>query len=446
MVLLCQLRVRDGRGWPAEQTAGSDCGKARIQDMPQPWYREVTKYQWTVLLVAWLGWLFDIADTALFNFAKGPMLKELLGTNADPALVAAVDGKLLTVFLLGWAAGGLVFGILADRWGRTRTMVLTILIYATFTGATALCATWEQVAVVRFVTALGIGGEWAAGAALVAEVFKDRARAPAAGILQTAAAFGPVLAALVNFQVAPEQWRVLFLVGILPAVVTVMIRMWVREPERTASTDEPKGDLRELFGHPVWRRHAVVALVLGIVVIAGASNVSYWIPNLVEQASSGLDAKAVQDRKSVVTMVMHIGTLVGVLAMPWVCERIGRKRALALFMVLSPVSVWLATQASGTWSGLLVAAPFMSLFSIGISAGLVLYFPELFPSRLRATGSGIAYNVSRVFAAGVPLLTTMWMGKEFSVGKGVATTAVVLGLGILALPFATETRGKALEA
>ena len=422
------------------------------------WWRGLTRYQWLVLGVAWLGWVFDIADTALFNFAKGPMLDELLGPNAEPAFRASVDGRLLTVFLIGWALGGLVFGMLADKWGRTRTMVLTILVYASFTGLTALCNTWEQVAAVRFITALGIGGEWAAGAALVAEVFPDRARAPAAGFLQSAAAFGPVFAALVNFGIEPEHWRWLFVVGIAPALVCVVIRLWVKEPERKtwsrrsatphdprASISEKRGDLRELFGDPVLRRNALVALVLGVVVIAGAANVSYWLPNLVEQTGTGLTAVEVQDRKSVVTMVMHIGTLVGVLAMPWLCERIGRRLALGAFMVLSPVSVWLATQASGTWEGLLWASPFMSLFSIGISAGLVLYFPELFPSRLRATGAGIAYNVSRVFAAGIPLLTAVWMGSNFSVSKGVATTALVLGLGVLVLPFAVETKGKPLE-
>jgi MFS family permease len=403
-----------------------------------------------VLAVAWLGWVFDIADTALFNFAKGPMLDELLA-GAPPALRAEVDGTLLTVFLVGWALGGLVFGVLADKWGRTRTMALTILLYALFTGLTALCQTWEQVAVVRFVTALGIGGEWAAGAALVAEVFPDRARAPAAGVLQSAAAFGPVLAALVNFQVAPSDWRVMFLVGIAPALVCVVLRVWVREPERRG-TQAPHdggrrpGDLRELFGDPVLRRHAVIALVLGVVVIAGAANVSYWLPNLVEQVSTGLSPREVSSRKSVVTMVMHIGTLVGVLAMPWVCERTGRRSALALFMVLSPVSVVVATYAGSSWERLLWVSPLMSLFSIGVSAGLVLYFPELFPARLRATGSGIAYNVSRLFAAGIPLLTAHWMGAEFSVTKGVATTAAVLALGVLVLPFAAETRGKPLEA
>jgi MFS family permease len=408
--------------------------------------RGLTRYQWLVLFVAWLGWVFDIADSALFNLAKGPMFDELL-RGVEPAARAAIDGRMLTIFLLGWALGGLVFGVLADRWGRARTMSVTILIYAAFTGLTALCHTWEQVATVRFVTALGIGGEWAAGAALVAEAFPDKARAPAAGFLQSAAAFGPVFAALVNLGVAPEHWRWLFLVGVAPALVTVFIRLWIKEPQ--ASTGDEKttrGDLRELFGDPVLRRNAVVALVLGVVVIAGASNVSYWIPNLVEQTSTGLLPKIVSERKSQITMVMHIGTLIGVFAMPWVCERIGRRLALALFMVLSPLTVVIATLAGTTFQRLLYVSPLMTLFSIGISAGLVLYFPELFPARLRATGSGIAYNVSRLLAALVPIMTTAMMGTDFSVGKGVAATACVLALGILVLPFARETRGRPLEA
>lgn len=412
--------------------------------MPERWWSGLTRYHWLVLFVAWLGWVFDIADVALYNFAKGSMLKEVLGSSATTGDIAIADGKLLTIFLIGSALGGLIFGILADKWGRARTMILTILIYATFTGLTAICKTWEQIAVVRFITALGIGGEWAAGAALVAEVFRDKGRAAAASLIQTAAAFGPIFAALVNLRIAPSDWRLLFLVGVLPAFITVIIRMYIKEPERVVSSEQ-RGDLRELFSHPVWRKHAIIAFILGVVVISGAGNVANWLPNITEQTSAGLDSHLIQDRKSIVTIVMHMGTIIGVFLMPFMCEKIGRKRALGMFLVLSPISVWFATQASGTWSGLLFAAPFMSLFTIGISAGLVLYFPELFPSRLRATGSGIAYNVSRFAAAGIPLLTMMWMGKDFSVAKGVATTAIVLGLGVLVLPFATETRGKTLE-
>lgn len=391
-----------------------------------PWWKGITRYQWLVLTVAFLGWVFDIMDTALFNFAKVPMLKELVGAERMATDGPRIEGILLTVFLIGWSIGGLVFGVLADRWGRTKTMVVTILIYTAFTGLHALCQTWEQVAVVRFITALGIGGEWAAGAALLAEASPDRARAPAASLLQSAAAFGPVLAALANLWVPPSDWRLLFLIGIVPALITVVIRSKVHEPERFqavrgAQVRTPFWEpLIELFRHPVWRRNALAALVLGAVGIAGAQNISYWLPNLVAQVNQGIDAKVISDRTSYVTMSMHVGTLLGVFLVPWLAERIGRRWAIAVFFVMSPVAVVAATSGGGTYERLLLLAPLMSFFAIGVSAAFVLYFPELFPTRLRATGAGMAYNVGRILAAGIPLLTASFMGEaKGSVTEGV---------------------------
>ena len=160
------------------------------------WYRRLNRTQWLILLVAWLGWVFDIMDTALFNFAKVPMMTEMLGRAQYKLIGPRVEGQIQTFFLIGWAIGGLIFGILADRWGRTRTLIVTILMYCALTGLTAFCRTPEQVMVARFLTALGIGGEWAAGAALVAESFPDDLRSIASSFLQSAAAFGPVFAAL----------------------------------------------------------------------------------------------------------------------------------------------------------------------------------------------------------------------------------------------------------
>ncbi len=421
--------------------------------VPSRWYHGLTRAQWLVLLVAFLGWVFDIMDTAIFNLAKGNMLPELLGAAryASPE-GKQIEGFLLTVFLIGWSAGGLFFGVLADRWGRTKTMVVTILIYTAFTGLHAACQSWEQLAVVRFITALGIGGEWAAGAALLAEVFPDKARAPAAGLLQSAAAVGPWLATFANGRIAPEDWRILFLIGIIPALIVVVIRAGVEEPQRwkEAVAREPKTPpwepIRALFAHPTWRRHAVVALLLGAVGIAGAGNVAYWLPNLVEGVSVGLSKTEIRDRVNLATQIFHIGTLLGVLAAPWLCERIGRRWAIFTFFAASPIAIWTATSAGGTYERLLWLAPLMSLFAIGVSGAFVLYFPELFPTRLRATGAGMAYNVGRILAAGVPLLTAKLMGGAagFSVEKGVAQTAIVLALGILVIPFAPETKGQPL--
>lgn len=413
----------------------------------QPWYRSITRYQWLVLAVCWLGWLFDIMDTALFNFAKAPMLTEMLGgADAYKLNGPATEGLIQMVFLVGWALGGLVFGILADRWGRTRTMVLTILMYCAFTGLTALCHSWEQVAVVRFLTALGIGGEWAAGAALVAEVFPDKARAPAAGFLQSAAAFGPALAATVNLGLSAESWRWLFVVGIAPALITVLIRWKIKEPDRWKETaSEARGSLKELFGTSNWRRNVLIASVLGVVGIAGSGNTSFWLPNLVKAVNKGVDAVIVQQRVSYATYTMQIGTLLGVLIFPWLCQKVGRKPAFALFFALSPVAIWLATIGANDYTSVLLFAPLMSFFTIGLSAGFVLYFPELFPTRLRATGSGFAYNVARIGAAPAPWLTGILIGGlAGSVGLGVAAAGLIYLVGLAALPFAPETRGRAL--
>ncbi|GIK33059.1 MAG: MFS transporter [Armatimonadetes bacterium] len=414
-----------------------------------PIFRQLSGYQWLVLGVAWLGWVFDIADTALFTFAKVPMLTEMLGPEKYAQVGAAIEGQIQMTFLVGWAIGGLVFGIAADKYGRTRVLILTILLYCLFTGLTALCQTWEQVTVVRFLTGLGIGGEWAAGAALVAEVMSDRARPFAAALLQTAAAIGPVLAGTANLALAGQSWKWLFLVGVAPALLTVVIRSKVREPERWQSKGvevrKATETVRELFRQTPWRRHAIVAMILGVVGIAGAGNVAFWLPNLVKESLPNAEKAVVDASVSYATYTLHLGTLLGVFAFPLLCQRIGRKASFALFFVLSPLATVLALQGSLDYTKLLWMAPIMAFFAIGLSAGYGLYFPELFPTRLRATGCGLAYNTARIFYAPIPWLTGLVIGaSKGSPSHGVALAAMVYIVGLLALPFAPETKGKPL--
>jgi len=416
--------------------------------MPPNSPQKCSRLQWTILLIAWMGWVFDIMDTALFNFAKVPMMTEMLGTQRYKLEGPRIEGQIQTWFLIGWAIGGLVFGILADRWGRTRTLIVTILMYCCLTGLTALCQTPEQVMVTRFLTALGIGGEWAAGAALVAESLPNDFRARASSLLQTAAAFGPIFAALANFGLAQSSWRALFLVGIAPAFLCVLIRAKVPEPTRPAkevAVGTPLSMLSELFGNPVLRRNAIVAMAIGVVGVTGAGVVPFWIPNLVKEASLGLTEVAIRTRTSNATMAIHVGTLLGVLCFPPLAERIGRKRAFAIFFVLSPIATVLALYGGSTYLRLLLFLPVATFFSIGVSAGFVLYFPELFPTRLRATGSGLGYNVGRIFSAPIPWLTGIVIGAlNGSVAAGVLIAGCIYLLGLLALPFAPETRGKPL--
>jgi MFS family permease len=419
------------------------------QNELQPWWREVTTYQWLVLVVAWLGWVFDVMDSALFNFAKIRMMTEILGPARYKVDGAAFEGSLQMIFLIGWSVGGLVFSILADRLGRTRTMIYTILIYCFFTGLTAFCHTYEQIAVVRFLTALGIGGEWAAGAALVAEVFPQRARAAAAGFLQSAAAFGPMLAAFINIQLASFGWRWMFIVGVFPALITVVIRAKVKEPEKWEKahkeTPQQTGSLSELFRTPKWRRNLLIAFAIGVVGIAGAGNTSFWIPNLVKSVSSDLSDKLLAYRTSYVTFTMHIGTLVGVFLFPTLCERLGRRRAFGLFFILSAIVVMGVTFGTHTYQSLLYFAPLMALFTIGVSAGFALYFPELFPTRLRATGLGFCYNTGRIVTAPLPWLTGKVIGAfNGSVAAGMGLFAVIYLIGLIAVNKAPETKGQPL--
>jgi len=419
-----------------------------------PWYRGITRYQWLVLVIAWLGWVFDIADSAIFALVKGPMLTEMIGKVQYDRIGKDIEANIQTLFLIGWSIGGLIFGILADRWGRTKVLILTILIYSAFTALTAGCHSVEQVTWLRFLAALGIGGEWAAGAALIAETFPDKARAPAASVLQTAAAVGPILAALGNqllqlgsADVQQNSWRWLFVFGAIPAFITVIIRMKIKEPERVVRAEKRSdaGNLKTIFANPTYRRYAIVAIIIGVVGIAGANNLTFWIPNFIKSASPGLSDAVIATRKSYVTYSMHIGTLLGVFFFPWLCQRIGRRPSFAIFFVMSPIALALLTYGNPGYQQILFLAPLGMFFVIGLTSGYALYFPELFPAHLRATGAGLAYNTGRVATAPMPKLTAA-LSDYFhgSISTGVLIGSAAYLLGLLALPFAPETKGKGL--
>jgi MFS family permease len=194
------------------------------------WSAEVTRYQWMVLLVAWLGWVFDSMDGTLFSLVQKPSMTELMGPGATDAAIGFYSSVVFAVMLLGWAIGGIGFGVIADYIGRTRALAITILLYSLFTGLSAVAHSWSQLAAFRFITGLGLGGEWAAGAALVAEVWPDWLRAKAGAMLQSAAAFGYFFAALITRAVDVGSWRYVYLVGAVPAIFVLFIRLMVREP------------------------------------------------------------------------------------------------------------------------------------------------------------------------------------------------------------------------
>jgi MFS family permease len=302
-----------------------------------------------VLLVAWLGWVFDSLDATLFSIVQKPSMTELMGSGASEASIGFYSSVVFAVMLLGWAAGGISFGVIADYIGRTKALAITILIYSLFTGLSAAAHSWEQLAVCRFITGLGLGGEWAAGAALVAEVWPDHLRAKAGAMLQSAAAFGYFFAALITRAVDVASWRYVYVVGAIPAVFVLFIRLLVKEPERWVEVrdrrrlakagghqpdEQDAFTLKELFG-PKLRRDTIVASMLAFTVLLALWGATMWIPSVIREigARDGLGVPDQNRYAAYAVMLLNGGSLLGYLGFGPLADRLGRRPAFLIFFV-----------------------------------------------------------------------------------------------------------------
>jgi MFS family permease len=421
------------------------------------WYRGVTRYQWLVLVVAWLGWVFDSMDATIYALVLHPALHELLrpqtGGEVSPEAIGWYGGIIFAVFLVGWAVGGMLFGILADRFGRTRSLILTILIYAVFTGMAALSATWWQLALYRFLTALGIGGEWAAGAALVAEVWPEEKRAKAACILQSAWAAGFLIAALVSLLLRNYGWRPLFVVGVTPAVIALFVRWWVREPERWLKSHEQESRsgaarsprLAELF-QPRYRRSTLVGSGLAFVAVFGLWGATNWTPTLVRALPElqGMLPALLTSYVSYATMALNVGALAGYLAFGPLADRWGRRAVFALMCAGSMAMLPITFLMPRSYAQVLLLLPLLGFFNNGIFSGFPIYLPELYPTRIRTTGAGFCFNAGRVLAAAGPFLTGVLVATLGNFGRAASAIGAIYLAGLLILLFAEETKGRPL--
>ena len=421
------------------------------------WSRGVTRYQWLVLFVAWLGWVFDSMDATIYALVLHPALHDLLrvptGAPVTVEEIARYGGIIFSIFLVGWAIGGVLFGVLADRFGRTRVLVFTILTYAIFTGLAALSATWWHLAIYRFLTALGIGGEWAAGAALVAEVWPEDKRAKAAGILQSAWAAGFFAAALINLAMRDHGWRPVFLVGIAPALVALLVRLWVKEPERwekararaKSTGRSAAGSLAELFA-PELVRSTLVGSGLAFVAVFGLWGATNWTPTLIRTLPDlqGMNGSTITSYVSYATMLLNAGSLAGYLSFGPLADRFGRRAVFAFMCVGSLVMLPITFLVPRAYAQVLILLPLLGYFNNGIFSGFPIYFPELFPTRIRATGAGFCFNIGRVIASVGPFLTGFLVTVLGSFGRAASAVALIYLVGLAILPFAPETKGKLL--
>jgi MFS family permease len=408
----------------------------------------LTRYQVLVLVVAWLGWIFDSMDATIYNLVLTPALRELLGSRSSPENVGWYGGIILAIFLVGWAVGGVLFGMLADYLGRARTLVITILIYAVFTGLAGFAHSWWELGVYRFLTALGIGGEWAAGATLVAEVLPERLRVKGAGILQSAWAAGYFLAAGVYWLLSSYSWRVMFFVGLVPALVAMFARLKVREPERWKQAKATGGNrltLWELFT-PQRRRDTLVGSALAFVAVFGLWGATNWTPSLVRELLEPLRRTPAEVTKlvSYAVMSLNVGALVGYFSFPPLAERIGRRAAFLIMMLGAALTLPATFLLPTSYGTMLLVLPALGFFTNGIFSGFPIYLPELYPTRMRATGAGFCFNAGRVLAASGPFLTGYLVVHLGTMARAASSVALIYLCGTLVLLFARETKGQAL--
>lgn len=439
-----------------------------------PWYRELNSYHWLVLSVASLGWLFDTMDQQLFNLARRPAITELLGARpGDPSMagiIAEYSGYTTMIFMMGWAIGGVFFGVLGDRIGRAKTMILTILFYSLFTGLSMLSTNVWDFSAYRFLTGLGVGGQFAVGVALVAEVMPASARTFALGTVQALSAVGNMLAALISIGLGQLQqngvinssWRMMFVVGALPALLALLVFRKLKEPEQWQQAKGSKnqlGSMKEMFTNPTYRKHALLGMTLAFAGVVGLWGIGFFSFDLIGSVldktfrQQGLSESVIAGKKATWTgltsLLQNTGSFFGVYAFTILASRIGRKKAFAISFVAAMVATAYTFWFLKDFSDIFWMVPIMGFCQLALFGGYAIYFPELFPTRLRSTGISLCYNAGRFIAAIGPLTLGLLTSRVYSgfpepMRPAGVTMCLVFLIGLAVIPFAPETKDKPL--
>jgi MFS family permease len=419
------------------------------------WYRGITRYQWLVVLIASAGWVFDAFEGQIFNITRSQMLAEILKVSpGDPAIRQWGD-IFLGIFLVGGTLGGIFFGWLGDRWGRRPSMILTILFYSIFSGLTYFADSLLEIGILRFLVAMGVGGEWAVAAALVAEVVPPRARAQMSGFFHSTSIVGTWIAAWVGLAVG-ANWRVAFLIGVAPALLVLWVRAKVGEPESwrlakekaAAGEGQQLGSFRDLLRNPRWSRRAIFGMLLAAVGLGTFWAVAVGGQDLARDflIRNGTPENVAAERaKFAYGNVQALGAGLGMLSFGPLAVWLGRRRTFVLYHVAALVIVPLTCFLPTSYGMLLFLLPFYGFFTVGIHAGYAVYFPELFPNHLRSTGTGFCFNGGRLLASSA-LIFSGWLKAMPGMDLRIATTwlASLFFLGILFIAFLPETKGQPL--
>jgi MFS family permease len=406
--------------------------------------------RWATLTSACLGWMFHAMDLQIFTLILFPCVGELIGTH-DPGRIAWFGGVILACKLVAWGLGGIVFGVVTDRVGRARTMIITVLIYSLFTGLSGFAQTWWELAILQALAGIGIGGEWAAGAALVAETWPDRTRARAMQVMQMSFAFGFFLAALINLTIGPFGWRYVLFFGTIPALLTLLIRRSVPEPERWVRArhsqitaggvhNSATTTFTAIFS-PAYRRRTIVGVLIASTMMIGSWGASMLIPIWVNELVGPGRRLAAIHAISTCFMLSNVGAVLGYLALIWMTDALGRRLSYFLIVVgcaVVNVTMFSQVHSLGALRWFMIAYGF---FAVGGFGTFAVYLPELFPTRIRATGQGFCWNMARAFTAIGPFMSGALVSAFGSVSSAGLTIVWIYAVGIVAIWFGPETRG-----
>lgn len=449
-----------------------------IPNDPRPWWKILTGYHWFVVIVASAAWFFDCLDQRLFSLARIPALAALM-KGATPGEVQAEAKVVTAIFLVGWGIGGLIFGALGDRYGRAKMLTTTVLLYSACTGFSFFSHTWWDFAIFRFLTGVGVGGVFGLAVALIAETLPDKARTPALGLLQVLSTIGNVAAGLFKLMIdnlenggvitKGEGWRWMFLIGALPALLVILIRKYLKEPEPWLRLKEsgqlPKGGMFASYGgllkNPRWRKNLIVGAVIASTGVVGLWAIGEYAVDLqrfvftAHYKAAGLAQElikpAVDKAMFWAYMLSMLGAAVGMSIFTKLAQTLGRKISFALgfssALVVTVLVYWkMNSPQDAYWMMFLMTGCQLAVF-----AGFAIYLPELFPSRLRSTGTSFCYNLGR-FAAAIGSLFSATLATKVYGGFGsplmerysAMTMCAIFLIGLLVLPFAPETKGQPL--
>jgi MFS family permease len=451
-----------------------------------PWWKQLSPYHWFVFLMASCAWMFDCLDQQLFILARDNAVKAL-SPGADATEIRSLSGIAQSVFVAGWALGGLIFGSLGDRIGRAKTLAITVLIYSLFTGLSSFATNFSQFTILRALTGIGVGGVFGLAVALVADALPEFARAKALGLLQALSAVGNITAGLCAMALSGmdpmQSWKYLFWIGSAPAFLCIFIMFRLKEPQKwlearqLSLNDKSKamGSYSSLFGDARWRKSSLLGMLLCVSGVVGLWGVGFFSNALVAPAiEASLTAQNMAPEQIIIEkqwwsaanlIIQNIGAFLGMILFSKLALSWGRKKAFIVGFIAAFAATVFFYQCFQTKADIWMSGV-MGFCQLALFAGFAIYLPELFPTRLRSTGTSFCYNVGRFIAATGPLTLGQLQKNlgETAVASLPASASEALKnaakidafrdaacylsciflFGIIAISFLPETKGKPL--